>query len=64
MTLFLVYLLIYGPPLLLGIVYHFRQKKRFPGNPMKMYLMPAIVMTVSSVLWTVFLYMFAARFMQ
>ena len=64
MNAFLIYLLIYGPPLVLGILYHFRQKKKFPGNAMKMYLMPAILMTVSSVLWTVFLYMFVIKFMQ
>lgn len=64
MEVFLIYLLIYGPPVVLAFLYHLRQRKRFPGNHMKVWLMPAIVLTVSSVFWTMFLYMFAARFMQ
>ena len=60
MIYILTYVLIYGPPLLAGYFFYRRQKKKqeelHHNNPFMRYLVPFIVFTVVSLLWSGALY--------
>ena len=60
MIYLLTYVLIYGPPLLCGFLYYRSRKKKLAetnnANPVQLYLVPFIVFTIVSLLWSGLLY--------
>ena len=60
MIYILTYLIIYAPPLLVGFLYYRRQKKKqdemHQRNPVMLYLVPFIIFTGVSLLWSGLLY--------
>ena len=60
MIYLVTYLLIYGPPLLVGFLFYRKQKQKqdakHENNWLRRYLLPFIVFTATSLLWSLLLY--------
>ena len=68
MIYILTYVLIYGPPLLVGYLFYRRRKKRLEetrtNSPLQLYFVPFIVFTIASLLWSGLLFGISYFFSQ